>query len=223
MSNTSLLIRTVIIYAICLPLAIILGYILASPTDYMVLGQTPLPVTLVVMLAVFGFLALPLLLRWHYPWLIACWNLGAMVFVLPGKPTIGFVMCAVSFGVSFLQHTLNKNYKFLDVPSINWPLYFIAAVILITARLTGGIGLAVAGGSSIGGKKYLSPLVAILGYFALTAHRIPRRRAVLYISLFFLSAVTAGTHQCGRQAGASVEFYLSGFSHRQFRDGGLET
>src|SRR5882724_169731 len=181
MSNSSLLIRTLVIYGICLPLAIGIGYMLSTPMSYASFSSV---------LLVLGLLLIPILLRWHYPWLVAAWNLNAVVFVLPGRPTVGLTMIAVSMMLSLLQHTLNKNYKFVHVPAITWPLIFLTVVILVTARLTGGIGLAMTGGSSVGGKRYMFLIGAIIGYFALAAHRIPPGRVALYMAMFMLSALT---------------------------------
>jgi len=47
------------------------------------------------------------------------------------------------------------------------------------------------GGEVAGGKRYFYLLLAIIGYFALTAQRIPRERANLYVALFFLVARVA--------------------------------
>src|SRR6267154_5343188 len=181
MSNSSLLIRTLVIYGICLPLAIGIGYMLSTPQSYVSFSSV---------LLVLGLLLIPILLRWHYPWLVAAWNLNAVIFVLPGRPTVGLTMIAVSMGLSILQHTLNKNYKFIHVPTIAWPLIFLTVVVLVTAKLTGGIGLAMTGGSSIGGKRYMFLIGAVIGYFALAAHRIPPERVPMYMAMYLLSALT---------------------------------
>jgi hypothetical protein len=182
MSNAFLLFRSLVIYGICLPLAIFLGYLLATPLDV---------VTVSVVGLVLALLTVPLFLRWHYPWLILCWNMNAVAFFLPGKPGLAMVMCGISLMVSVLQHTLNKKIKFINVPTVIWPLLFLIVVVFATARLTGGIGLRVAGGDSYGGRRYLSLLSAVMGYFALTAQTIPPKRVVFYFCIFFLSALTA--------------------------------
>jgi hypothetical protein len=71
------------------------------------------------------------------------------------------------------------------------PVLFLSAVILITAKFTGGIGLNVMGSNAVGGKRYLYLFSAVVGYFALTAQRIPLEKARLYINLYFLSALSA--------------------------------
>lgn len=65
---------------------------------------------------------------------------NAVIFVVPGRPTAGLTMIANSMGLSLLQHTLNKNYIFVHVPAIARPLIFLTAVVLVTAKLKGGIG-----------------------------------------------------------------------------------
>src|SRR5882724_1272287 len=183
MSNASDLFRSLVVYAVCLPLAVFLGYSLANPLDittYVVLG-----IVIMVMM-------IPLFLRWHHTWLIACWNMNAVLFFLPGRPRIGLLMCLISLFISVFHYILDRRRKFISVPGITRPLLFLAAVVLITSRLTGGIGLRVLGGETYGGKKYIELLSAIIGYFALVTNRIPPHRAALYVGLFFLGALTAG-------------------------------
>ena len=182
MSNAFSLFRSLIIYAICLPLAIFLGYLLATPDDFVSFAM----VTLVLV-----SLALPLFLRWHHPLLVLTWNMAATAFFLPGSPSIWLLVCGISLTISVLQHALNKTNKFIHVPSLAWPLLFLAVVVLVTAKLTGGIGIRSLGGHNLGGKRYVYLLVGIAGYFALTARQIPPHRTKLYMGMFFLGALTA--------------------------------
>ena len=182
MSNAFSLFRSLIIYAICLPLAIFLGYLLATPDDLV-------SFTLVTLVLV--SLALPLFLRWHHPLLVLTWNMAATAFFLPGSPSIWLLVCGISLLISVLQHALNKSHKFIHVPALAWPLIFLAVVVVVTAKLTGGIGIRSLGGHNMGGKRYIIFLAGIAGYFALTARQIPPQRAKLYVGLFFLGALTA--------------------------------
>jgi hypothetical protein len=81
--------------------------------------------------------------------------------------------------------------KFLSVPSLTRPLIFLTIVVLATARLTGGFGLNVLGSEAVGGKRYIQLLSGVVGYFALTARRIPPDKVVLYVKMFFLSSLTS--------------------------------
>ncbi len=182
MTDASSLVRSLLIYGVCLPLAIFVGYLLAAPMDVVSFSMLGI---------LFGILTIPMFLRWHHVWLIAAWNANMLAFFLPGKPTFVLVMCAVSFGISMLQHILNKRLKFLYVPTFAWPLFFLTAVVLVTARLTGGIGLQITGGESYGGKRYLLVVAAVIGYFALVARQAPPHKVNLYVKLYFLSGLTS--------------------------------
>jgi len=175
--NNAAVLRTLIIYAICVPLAVIVGYLLTNPMDYSTLG-------------LFGILALllmlPVLLRWHYPLLLFSWNMSISLFFIIGAPNLWLVTVALSLGISVLERTLNSEMHFIRVPQMTWPLLCLAVVVLVTARLTGGFGVRAFGSEVYGGKKYINLLVGILSYFALTSRRIPIERAGLYIALFFL-------------------------------------
>lgn len=181
MSNALAIIRSLVIYSLCLPLAIFIGYLLAMPMD-------PFSFTVVV-LAVFLPL-LPFLLKWHHLLLFACWNTSMALFFLPGRPNLWLVMAALSFLLAILQHILNRNLRFLSVPSITRPLIFLTIVIFITAEMTGGFGVRSMGAASIGGKRYFMLLGAVIGYFAMTFYKIPESKALTYVALYFLGTLT---------------------------------
>ncbi len=77
MTNNIALIRSLLVYAICIPLAIVLGYMITDPldrtTDY---GRLAIVLFLLV---------LPkLLLRWYHAWLIVIWNMSITFIYMPG-------------------------------------------------------------------------------------------------------------------------------------------
>src|ERR1019366_6836327 len=181
MSNASALFRSLLVYGLCLPLAVFLGSLLANPLDL---------ATVSVVTILFFILTIPLLLRWHHAWLIATWNTTAMLFFLPGKPQVWIGLAGVSLLISILQYTLNRKMTFLSVPPVARPLFFLTAVILLTARITGGLGMRILGGDTYGGRRYITELAAIAGYFAIINRRIPSKRAGLYVALFFLGSAT---------------------------------
>lgn len=181
MTNTLSIIRALLIYGLCLPLAVYLGYLLAMPLDR---GS--------LMFLAFAILLplIPILLRWHHVMLIMSWNMSMVLFFLPASPPLWIVMTAVSLGLTALQHILKRNVAFASVPSVTLPLVFLALVVVITAKLTGGFGVQAFGSESYGGKRYILILAAIAGYFALTSHRVPPGRAVIYVALYFLGSLT---------------------------------
>lgn len=179
-------IRTLIIFAICVPLAIFLGYLatglVENPRDVM---------TQVLVGGVLFILILPLLMRWYHPWLIAVWNSSLLFLFLPGQLMGWTVLAFIGFGIAVGHYILNRERRFLEAPSATWPLIFLAVVVAVTAKARGGIGLHVLGDESIGGKRYILIWVAILGYFALTSQAIPADKKKLMTALFVLGGATA--------------------------------
>ncbi len=176
-NNMPAVLRSLIVYAVCIPLAVWLGFLLADPFDKSTFSY-------------FGVMALilctPILLRWHHLLLVFSWNFLMTIFFLPGAPTLWLPMVAMSFGISVLHRSLNSEAHFISAPQIARPLIFLLAVIFFTAEMTGGFGMKSLGSSAVGGKRYVYLIVAIVGYFALTAKQIPPKKAGLYVALFFI-------------------------------------
>lgn len=175
------LFRSLLVYSICVPLALILGYMMATPYDLTTFG---------VVGFVLFFLLIPLLLRWHHAWLIATWNLSVVLFFLPGRPTLWMPLVWISVLISSVQYIMNRKHKFIYVPELTKPLILLAVITLVIAKFRGGFGLQSFGSDTFGGKRYLLILTSIAGYFALTSQRIPAHRVPLYVALYFLSAIT---------------------------------
>ena len=100
MNNAPAILRTLVIYAVIVPLALFIGYMLANPLD----TSTFMESSILGLVLVF-----PLLLRWHQPLLILSWNLSAILFFLPGRPDLWLAMAAVSLGISLLQRALGAS------------------------------------------------------------------------------------------------------------------
>ncbi len=178
--------RKIIIFALVLPLAAILGFTLATPyesTTFLLIG------------GITGLLLMPIMLKWYHPLLIFTWNALINVYFLPGKPQLWMLITAIGFGIMVVNRAMDGEQKFIRVPVLTMPLLFFAAVVLITAKLTGGMGVRALGGGqlgsgTIGGKAYYMILFAILGYFVLTSRPIAVERAKNWVSLFFLGEFT---------------------------------
>jgi len=196
MQNSSAIFRTLLVYGVCLPLAVLLGYLLADPsrTTYATVG------------VVLFLLAVPLMLRWHHTWLVATWNMNMVFLFLPGAPSAWLLMAMLSFTIALAQYILNRRMQMIYVPSVTRPLICLAVVVFFTAKLTGGMGMRVMGGDSYGGKRYLIIFCAILAYFALTSQKIPPQRRWLYTSLFLLGSLTHMISALARVANSPV-FY----------------
>ncbi len=186
MTSTSSLLRSLLIYSICLPLAIFLGYIIAQEGNPIYSITTYLGI-----LPILFVLVLPLLLRWHHALLIASWNFGALLYFLPGRPDLWMAMAGLSLIISIVQYILNRQLRLLSASSVTRPLLLLAAVVLVTAQCRGGIGLAIFGSEVQGGKRYFLIFAAIIGYFAFITRPIPPRHAARYVVLFFLASAGA--------------------------------
>lgn len=172
--------RLVIAYAIAVPLALLLGYLVVSPGNF----------TFAVIGMLLFFMAFPLFLKWHHILLIVFWNSVFDVGLLPGQPQLWVLLAFLSFGISFLNHIVFQR-KFLSAPELTKPLLFLSAVVLFTAWYRGGIGIRALGGSSYGGRYYVFILAAIVGYFAFTAEPISIARSGKMAGWFFGSGTTA--------------------------------
>ena len=174
--NSSALFRSLIVYAVCVPLAIVVGWTLTNPLDYQSLGFIG------VLTAILVF---PLLMKWHYPLLIFSWSAPIMVFFLPGHPTLFLLMVLMSLSISVMERILNKDQHFLPAAGVRWPLLALLVVVVFTAEMTGGFGLRSLGSNVYGGRKYVTLIIGILSFFAISARPIPKKYANLYIILYF--------------------------------------
>ena len=203
MFRDSFLLRSLLVYGLCLPLALFLGYLIASPNG--LLGYAIIGLIMMVLVT-------PILLRWHHLLLILAWNSYLIVFFLPGQPSLGVVAAAVSLCLVLLTRTMHRRDAALHVPSVARPLILIAIVVVVTARLTGGIGGQAIGAEAWGGKKYLGVFGAIMGYFALVAERISRNHTRFYAYAFVLSSTTALVSDIAYALGPKFYFLFSFFS-----------
>ncbi len=173
--------RGLLVYGVCLPIAIFLGYLLADPQDL----TTFAAVSVVVLL-----LLLPILLRWHYPLVLLMWGTSTAFYVFVGV-SAWMALVMASLAIVLIQRTMSREARFVSAPSLTWPLTLLAVVVLITAEFNGGFGFRAMGSETYGGKRYLLLFTAIAGYFVLTSQRIPQRRARLYVALFAVGGIAS--------------------------------
>jgi len=178
-ANTINIPRSHLIMGLCLPLAVLLGYLLAEPLDSASLG---------VIVFVLVILGVPLLMKWHHPLLILSWNACVNLFFLPGSPGLWMVMAFASLLFGLLSRSVNPDNRFIYVPTLVRPLLFLLAVVLVTAFTTGGLGVRALGAERFGGRGYFFILAAVAGFFAFTSGRVPKERVGFYLALFFLGS-----------------------------------
>src|SRR5262245_3560486 len=197
MVSSPFLPRLLLIYGVSIPLAIFVGYFLANPLDLV-----PFFIfSLLVML-----LFVPVMLRWHHLILVFSWNAAVFVILLPGQPYIWVPMAGAAFVFSVLNRILSKQETFLNVSSVAWPLILLAAIMVFTAKATGGVGLRSLGNDTFGGKRYILMFAAILGYFGFIGKEVPMQLAQRYCGLFFLSGLTAVMSNLAFAAGPAFYF-----------------
>lgn len=199
--TSALLPRKVIIMAIILPIALLVGYLL-----------TDIDLTSIAILGVLALgLCIPFILRSHHALLVFSWNAAISIYVLPGQPHLWMLVAGVSLLSSLASRLILKKDTNTYVPSVVWPLLALTLVVLGTAQLTGGIGLRILGGSSYGGKRYIYFIAAVIGYFALCGVRTPKSKVGLYSGLYFLSPVTYAISHLLYWLGPSFWFLYSLF------------
>jgi hypothetical protein len=194
--------RSALLMAAAVPLALLLGFLLAQPLSLR---------SLVVVSGILGVLLLPLLIRWHHPLLVVSWNAAIAPYLLPGQPSLWMLVTVVSLPLAVLTRALDPKRRLLDVPSITLPLLLLVAITVITALDRGGLGLRVLGSAQYGGKRYIMILLAIAGYFALSWMPIQRRQARLLTALFFLSGATAVFSDLAYAGGPAFYFLFNLF------------
>jgi len=180
-----------------LPLAVLIGYLLAEPLD----SGSMAVITLVLCV-----LSVPLVMRWHHPLLVFSCNSWIAFFFLPGHPPLWIILAFVSLILSMVNRSLGQRQNFFQARSVAYSLLFLGLVALATAMLNGGVGLRFLGGASYGGKKYVYFFAAIMLYFAIATQPIPRNRAYLFVGLFFLSSLIPIISYLGAWLGPSFYF-----------------
>jgi hypothetical protein len=192
MTNNPAIVRSLLVYAICLPVAIFLGFLLSDPLD----KSNAMMFAVGVLL-----LLLPLLLKFYHAWLIVIWNMTITFIYMPGTLPGWMPMACLAFAVAMGHYVLNRERKFLPSHSVAASLVFLGLVVLITAQTRGGLGFNALGDESIGGKRYLFIWVAVLGFFALISQPIPPHKRRLYTTLFLLGSLTAALNNLSTMIG----------------------
>jgi hypothetical protein len=154
-------------------------------------GNRPDFSNLFVVGLVVAVLTSPILIRWHYPIMVFGLGCPMYCFFLKGNPPLMQVVVILSLGIAIVERTINSERRFIKCPTMVWPLLFTAAMALMTAQLTGGIGLKALGGDTGGGKKYIQIFIGVATFFALISRKIPKEQRNLYVALFFLAGVPA--------------------------------
>src|SRR6516162_11417832 len=129
MANTFVVSRAQLVYVLCLPLAVVLGYLLADP---MQLGSVA------IIGVVLGVLCVPIFIRWYHPLLILGWLSAVQPFFLPGQPSLWMLLALAGIIFALLNRFVSPDARFIEVPSLTRPMLFLLAVVLFTSLMRGG-------------------------------------------------------------------------------------
>jgi len=174
-----------ITYGLCIIFAVLAGVILTN------VGVQPTYGNLFVLGLLAALVLSPIFIKWHYPIMVFGLGCPVTIFFLKGSPPLWQIVVILSLGIAIVERTVQRKQKWLSAPSVSGALVATIAVVLITAKLTGGFGLHTLGNSVGGGKKYVDLMLGIATFFALITRPIPVERRNLYIGLFLLSGLPA--------------------------------
>lgn len=190
--------RGLLIFALCLPLAILMGFMVADPmvgSNRTIIGAALLS------------LLIPIILSVHQRALI--WIAGAFIsaYFLPGQPQIWMLVAGLSLGISVLSWPLRKV-KVQPVwdKAVLVTFAILIAVIALTALKSGGIGLRVLGSSMYGGRKYVALIGSFIGFLALTLQPLPRKFAQKDLTIFALAPATSAVSNVAYMLGPAFYF-----------------
>jgi len=167
---------------LALPVAALLGYMLAGPLDMR---------SIAVYGGVLGVILLPLIVQYHHAMVVLSFNATIDIFFLPGKPHLWMLLALISLVITLISRLLDKEMRLIHVPSVTWTLLAMLILAAITAKFTGGFGMRAMGTSTYGGKRYVFIVFAFLIYLAISLHPVPLAKARTHIGYYFLSNVTA--------------------------------
>src|SRR5580692_5102957 len=103
MANAVVISRSNLIYGLCLPLAVLLGYLLAEPFE---------SGSVAVVVLVISVLSIPILMRWHHPFLIFAVNAAIYPYFVPGRPMLWMIMAVVSAFFLVLNRSMGRDVRF---------------------------------------------------------------------------------------------------------------
>jgi hypothetical protein len=171
-----------LIYGLCLPLAALIGFFLADPLQSGSLG---------VLAIVAGVLGWPIFVRWYHPLLVGSIHSAFILGFLPGNLPLWTALAAGGCMVAMFHRSLNPEVRLWPPGGVPWALLTLGAVVVLTALMRGGVGFRALGSASMGSKKIIFVVTAIMAYFALVSRPVPRKWAMVYVGLFCLSGMTS--------------------------------
>ncbi len=166
-----------------IPLAILVGYFVADPLDSK---------SLVGFGFLFFFFSLPFLIYLHHTVLILCSTAFINAFFLPGEPQMWMLLAGVSLLISVISRPLHRQSQvYCGNRSLDLSIVFILGVVLFTMKATGGAGFNILGAQVFGGRRYVTMIAVVIGYFALILNPLSLEKAKSLGSIFWVMSCTS--------------------------------
>jgi len=192
MASSASISRTQLVYGLCLPVAALIGFFLADPLRFGSMTVLGLVLTVLVW---------PLFARWHHPLLVASLHSAFVLAFLPGGLPLWMPVALGGFFIVVFRRCLDPSLRLFPPGGVAWALIALGCVIVVTAWVRGGVGLRMLGSDSMGGKKYVFLIVAIMAYFVIVSQPVERKHAKLYFGLYCLMGLTSLLSHAAYSAG----------------------
>jgi len=137
----------------------------------------------------FCIMMLPLMMNYHHIALVATWNAAFTLGFLPGLPKVWYVVALFSIVLTMMARIVHRK-PLISYKPLSLSMIFFAFTAIFTGMLRGGVGMKALGSQNYGGKAFVYILIAVIGYFALSSVRIPKRRVGVCVLLFFITTLT---------------------------------
>ena len=172
--------RTLVTYGVLIPVVLLLGYFIGAPSGargYMLIAL------------LFCIMMLPLMMNYHHIALVATWNAAFTLGFLPGLPKVWYVVALFSIVLTMMARIVHRK-PLISYKPLSLSMLFFAFTAIMTGMLRGGVGMKALGSQNYGGKAFVYILIAVIGYFALSFVKIPKRRVGICVLVFFITTLT---------------------------------
>jgi len=188
--------RSTLIFLICVPLAVLMGYMLAEPTA---------STSMLLLLTVVGIISIPLFLRWQHGMLLFSCNAVVFPYFLPGRPPLWLPVCFACMFLLIVDRAMSKPVNLFHDKKLSWSLIFLGIVTVFTAYAN-GTSFGSLSSSNSGGKRYFYILAAIFSFFCLATNPIKPGKVPRFAALYFLSGLTSLVGYIALVGGPSLYF-----------------
>src|ERR1041384_1676564 len=122
MASTFVVSRNHLVLGVCLPLAVMVGYLLADPLQSS---------SLAVLVLVLSVLCVPVLMKWHHPLLVFSCNAAFYFMFLPGAPPRWMVMAAIGFVFAVINRCVDPQRRLWIGGPVAWSLLCLGGVVAV--------------------------------------------------------------------------------------------